>query len=111
MVESIELPFEIKKDSYGGLGAFASRDIKKGELLLMEDHLFEATCTRNEEEWNALAPEKQALCLELTDLYAQEGSDKSIEGIMKSNALPTEGGFGALYKVATRINHSCDPNV
>jgi hypothetical protein len=55
---------------FWGFGAFANRDVKKGELLLMEDHLFEATCTRNEEEWNALAPEKQALCLELTDLYA-----------------------------------------
>ena len=30
---------------------------------------------------------------------------------MKSNALPTSGGFGALYKIATRINHSCNPNV
>jgi hypothetical protein len=58
MVESNQLPFEIKNDAYGGLGAYALRDIKKGELLLMEEHLFEARVTGNEEEWNALSPEK-----------------------------------------------------
>ena len=35
MVEINTLPFEIKQSAYG-LGAFAKRDIKKGELLLTE---------------------------------------------------------------------------
>ena len=58
-----------------------------------------------------LSDEKRRLCLELHDNFEKDGK-KTIFGVFKSNSWPTrEGGHGAIYKNACRINHSCNPNV
>ncbi|KAK4705358.1 hypothetical protein P7C70_g847, partial [Phenoliferia sp. Uapishka_3] len=71
-------------------------DMSEGDLTNLIDALPEASRTT------------------ITDLCNVHPIDGVYTGIVKSNALPHEGGQayeGGLYGVASRFNHSCVPNV
>lgn len=52
--------FEVKKSHLGGLGAFAKRDLRRGEVILVERPTIKANPWNFHGELSALAPELQA---------------------------------------------------
>lgn len=81
----------------GGLGAFANRDIKKGELILSDDALVIITekegASPDEIEKaanEAVAAETEqhrAAIFELSDIHAVDGN-KTLSGILRTNVYP-----------------------
>ena len=106
-----------------GMGGFAVVDIEAGERILAERPLL---------EWSVAAfakhkgRERQAMdtavCAKLSeaeqrdflDLCCNEehGPERHAYGIWLSNAYPTEDEpeSAAVFRVASRLNHSCQPN-
>ncbi|KAF8937276.1 hypothetical protein EDD21DRAFT_375764 [Dissophora ornata] len=106
-------PIYIVKDVPGkGRGMFATRDIHHGECIISEEPLvfvvpnlvvtmvsIQAMSKKNKKSFYALHNVHQNLPTEL--------------GIVKTNALPLgqDAVDAAVYRVISRINHSCSPNV
>ena len=128
--------FVIRRVSGSGLGAYASRDIKRGERLLAEAPLVEWTFAPGEMVATAAidtlvgdlsqADRDDYFGLCQNDIH---GATKTPYGIWLSNAYPTDsaleaarsklGGVGepsacdksgAIFAGACRLNHACTPN-
>ncbi|KAL0237960.1 hypothetical protein GEMRC1_012434 [Eukaryota sp. GEM-RC1] len=108
-------PFEIRSLSSAGQsikGLFASRDIKKGELIIAEKPLF--VCRGNfAASFEKLSHSDKELFLTYTDAYESDTRPKTVTGIARTNSLPLgdrpdEAGF---FPICSLFNHSCSPNV
>ncbi|TRX89189.1 hypothetical protein FHL15_009887 [Xylaria flabelliformis] len=134
-------PFEIKSAGDSGLGCFATRDIVPGEVILVDFTTIlvprsddqKETCAQiaslyhdlhelDQREWMGLAAHMRTDRWELYRMfYRQLGSRFGNETpefyAMRAmqfdcNSFSVAGtGLSALYIVASRFNHSCDPNV
>lgn len=122
--------FLIRHTTLAGFGAFANRDIKRGERILAEEPLIECTIPKSGDcdltaIIGTLSEGKQEAYYALSQapLY---GETKTNVGIWHSNAYPQASPLamafdlqngvgrdkeGACFAVACRFNHSCVPNV
>jgi hypothetical protein len=125
--------FEIRKTPGKGFGAFARKDIPRGTRLISEKPLLEVVTDDDNnfkpeptfELWKKLPKSKQ---VEYASLHPSERMRQTIlskliprgkEGmpfvvanvIANLGAIYAANGFGpAVYKSASRFNHSCTPN-
>eukprot|EP00929_Paragymnodinium_shiwhaense_P089301 TRINITY_DN49467_c0_g1_i2.p1 TRINITY_DN49467_c0_g1~~TRINITY_DN49467_c0_g1_i2.p1 ORF type:complete len:420 (+),score=100.70 TRINITY_DN49467_c0_g1_i2:89-1348(+) len=115
-----EACYEMKPVEGKGMGMFATRKIKAGELIVCDPP---ALLLRNaptaseviadlEGQFAALPSSGQASVMELMDAGAADDAGKSIEGIVRTNALVfgMETAEGVLCPTVCRFNHSCLPN-
>ncbi|KAI1735668.1 hypothetical protein F4680DRAFT_452756 [Xylaria scruposa] len=139
--ENFDEPFEIKSAGDSGLGCFATRDIAPGEIILVDFTTIllprtgnqNATCAQiatlyndlhelDQREWMALAAHMRADRWELYRMCYRQlgphlGNDTPESYAMRAmqfdcNSFEIPGTrLNALYLVASRFNHSCDPNV
>lgn len=98
-----------------GLGVLARLAVKAGGLLLQESPALRGRVgdAPDRQQFRALPAERQRAVWELCDVYAEaSGEEKTLEGIMATNALPRGPGSddGVLCILASRCNHSCSPN-
>ncbi|KAK3383060.1 hypothetical protein B0T24DRAFT_672989 [Lasiosphaeria ovina] len=96
--------FEIRPSPLGGLGAFAVRDLKHGETILIEQPILRTTHFSFGSDFYNLSEDDQAVILAL---HRPDGPD-GIDGIVRINAFQIPGGV-ALFQVASRFNHACAP--
>uniref|UniRef100_A0A7S4VRJ9 SET domain-containing protein n=1 Tax=Alexandrium monilatum TaxID=311494 RepID=A0A7S4VRJ9_9DINO len=98
-----------------GVGVVARLPIKAGGLLLRELPVLRGRVgdAPDRQQFRALPLEQQKAVWELCDVYADiSGEEKTLEGIMATNALPRAPGSdeGVLCILASRCNHCCAPN-
>mmetsp|Transcript_183022 Transcript_183022/g.580078 ORF Transcript_183022/g.580078 Transcript_183022/m.580078 type:complete len:373 (+) Transcript_183022:3-1121(+) len=107
-----------------GLGAVAVRDIIRGELILAEvpvihcgDHRGDAAAGREHiyiwVQFNALSPLQKESVMSLHDTCVLGGGRKTLEGVILTNGhlRGTNSLDYMLCPLASRLNHSCTPNV
>lgn len=112
---SINCIFEIKQTK-NGLGLLASRNIKRGELILAEKPLIKIKQNvpklqlnfHVENQVSKLSDQDKAKIFELHDNQIP----KSLVGIFKTNSymLGKKSQFCGLFYKMARMNHSCLPN-
>ncbi|KAL2017648.1 hypothetical protein VTK56DRAFT_1862 [Thermocarpiscus australiensis] len=97
--------FMIQPSKLGGLGAFAVRDLKKHETVLLENPLLTTNHFHLIRDFFNLSHAAKAAYLSLHD---GEGGDpfSKIERIMKRNSFKVPGGVG-IFPIASRFNHAC----
>ena len=100
----------------GGIGAFATRDLKRGEVLLREAPIVQTTMERLEADVAALDDRRRKQLFSLCDWRATAaGAPKTALGVFQANGYPAPfagGGDGAAVFLAfSRFNHGCAPNV
>ncbi|KAK3823217.1 MAG: hypothetical protein J3Q66DRAFT_310048 [Benniella sp.] len=104
----------VKDTPSKGRGMFATRNIKRGECIIAESPLLyvrhNSSMTGNTAAVEALSKKNKKYFYALHNAFADELSQDA--GIIRTNALPLgpESLDGAVYRVISRINHSCAPN-
>lgn len=104
--------YRIGPTPHNGLGLFATRPIKAGELIIAERPLFIATNPRTiNAAVDKLNLEKKAAFFSLVDSFSTSSQPDPVT-IFRTNALPsgTAHDEGRVYEIICRINHSCSPN-
>ena len=109
---------EIRNSDGCGLGVFALHDIAVGERLLIEPPLLAWSKERDGDDVELMEAAVRRLRSDARDAYwslcqnAEHGATKNVYGIWLSNALPTEDepATAAVFRIASRLNHSCRPN-
>ncbi|KAJ8076634.1 hypothetical protein PM082_001057 [Marasmius tenuissimus] len=108
---SSEFPFTIKREGLAGDGAFATRTLRRGELILEEAPLVPfveevATHAQIHQAVGALSPTELCQVLSLHNAKPP-GALKGVFGeIYSTNAFAAAG----LCFTASKFNHSCSPN-
>ncbi|KAL0952324.1 hypothetical protein HGRIS_006606 [Hohenbuehelia grisea] len=119
-----------------GLGVFANRDIRTGDLIIAERPITIAPAFgsvslqgnsndpavreahqkmegRLEAVFARVPPENQQAYLALANCHLHDGSGK-LTGIQRTNGFEVkglgEGPYSGVFKDISRINHSCSPN-
>ncbi|KAI1381783.1 hypothetical protein F4677DRAFT_3840 [Hypoxylon crocopeplum] len=114
-----DAPFELRPSPGKGWGAFATRRIERGALILREEPLFVdrkpgAEITRQDasEAFRQLTPSQKQQCMLLRD-NASKGFTSMLAAFTQNsftsnpdNGPPHHG----LYLLLSRFNHSCIPN-
>jgi hypothetical protein len=110
---------EVRPTTDRGLAVFALRKVKAGTLILAEQPLIllskveENDSTAIEREYSSLSRPDQKVYLKLFD--AEKSRMSRVVSIYYSNCYNIEGftgtGGSAIGALASRINHSCLPNV
>lgn len=108
--------FEIKSTQSNGLGAFATKKIKRGQLILTEEPIFiyPQNITQNHLETLLLPKLKTSQrnsFFQLNDCFNPQNPTPL--GIVHTNGIQTDENLlnGAMYALIARLNHSCRPNV
>lgn len=105
--------YEIRDVPGKGVGLFATRDIDVGQLILAENPLFTASSpTSIVEAVDRLSDEDRAGFFALRDNHRPDAP--SPVTIFKTNVFSLGAGSsleGGIFPIASRINHSCLPNV
>ena len=60
--------------------------------------------------YGSLDTEKQKRWMELADVHAEDGDEKTPGGILRTNAIDDANNRANLYHQLSRMNHSCSPN-
>ncbi|ROT36360.1 SET domain-containing protein [Sodiomyces alkalinus F11] len=105
--------FEIRNSPGKGWGAFAVRDLFKGDHILMEQAVIHAYDCNLMEVFNGLDDVERQIVL---DLHAYKpAANSSLEARVLSAwhtnnfACPGDGRGDGLFPVASRFNHACHP--
>ncbi|PNY24903.1 Uncharacterized protein TCAP_05161 [Tolypocladium capitatum] len=101
--------FEIAESNIAGWGAFAIKDLKRGDTILREKPLFMADHSCLFQEYDKL--DKQAKRVALS-LYANElfkSGLPRIQGVFETNCFSVGGRLAGLFPIAARFNHACHP--
>ena len=99
--------FVIRPSALGGLGAFALRELCRGEHILVEEPLFRTTLFHMPHELDKLAPEKRAQFDALTGHHPDPNASTA-ERIWTANTFEA-GPMEAIFSLASRFNHACTP--
>ncbi|KAI2614868.1 hypothetical protein GGR54DRAFT_615183, partial [Hypoxylon sp. NC1633] len=99
--------FEVKKSPIGGNGVFAKRDLKEGEIILVERPLFTGTPDDIYDIVDGLAPELRRAYLRMA-AHKRHPDQDIREAILFTNCFSVGGG-SAVYLIAARFNHACRP--
>jgi len=96
-----------------GLGVIASRDIKRGEVLVSEMPLLNFTFGNGlTESLQKMSHSSRRKLMGLHDRQSEDGRRKSVLGVVVTNCLGGRDGRTTLvYFTISRFNHSCLPNV
>ncbi|KAI1759276.1 hypothetical protein GGR53DRAFT_523992 [Hypoxylon sp. FL1150] len=97
--------FEVKKSRLGGFGAFAKKDLKRGEVILVEKPTLKANPWNFYGELEALAPELQATISRMHGHKRFYDQDPSMAKFM-TNSFGVKG-ISCLYLIAAKFNHAC----
>ncbi|KAF5018351.1 hypothetical protein F66182_9671 [Fusarium sp. NRRL 66182] len=101
--------FTVARSAIAGWGAFAARDLKCGDLILVEKPLFTADSNTIFQEFDKLsAPLREtALGLHAND-SCKPGLPK-LKAVWMTNCFSTGGDKAGLFPIASRFNHACHP--
>ncbi|KAG0223802.1 hypothetical protein B0O80DRAFT_499686 [Mortierella sp. GBAus27b] len=107
--------YAIKDTPNKGKGMFATRDIKRGTCVVSEAPLVYVSSTNddaNKEAVSTLSKKDKKDFFSLHNIYAGEELPRE-HGVIAANSYPLgrDTSRGAVYRVISRINHSCAPNV
>ncbi|KAL7620419.1 hypothetical protein AAE478_009414 [Parahypoxylon ruwenzoriense] len=97
--------FEVKASPLGGNGAFARRDLKEGEMILVEKPTLQASFWTLYEELDKLAPGVRA-SFDRMHAHKRNPEMDRRHAIMLTNSFMVGSGT-CLYLIAARFNHSC----
>lgn len=115
---------EVKAAGERGLGVFTLSQVMPQQCLLKETPLIVAPVAssgdpdgfgKERQDYDAavqsLLPEDQAEFWSFQDSAAEE-STRSAEGVFITNAIPCgpQASLAGMYRVLSRVNHSCTPN-
>ncbi|KAK3310734.1 uncharacterized protein B0T15DRAFT_489391 [Chaetomium strumarium] len=96
--------FRIQPSELGGLGAFAVRELKKGETILVERPLLRTTHFRLMVDYHNLSEAAKKTYL---GLHGGGGDPfNRVERIKNLNSFVVPGGI-AIFEIASRFNHAC----
>lgn len=107
--------FQIRLSKYGGFGTFATRDLKLGEVILIEKPLLKSRHVDFYSDFRELSEDDQQAFMQLYtppgDYLSRDGSDYNhIRAILKANSFaipPYDFGIIGVYNAASRLNHAC----
>ncbi|KAH8714113.1 hypothetical protein BGZ61DRAFT_530781 [Ilyonectria robusta] len=102
--------FAVSESTIAGWGAFATKDLKYGDRILIEKPLFTADSSSLFKEFDRLNRVEQevALALHANDM-CKPGTPK-LQAIWTTNCFATGKRDNAgLFPIASRFNHSCYP--
>ncbi|KAK3500815.1 hypothetical protein B0T13DRAFT_527180 [Neurospora crassa] len=107
--------FQIRLSIYGGFGTFATRDLKMGEVILIEKPLLRTPRDSFYTEFLRLSEEDQAKYMQLYtppgEYLSRDASDDTyIRAILKANSFaisPYISDIISVYNVTSRLNHAC----
>eukprot|EP00940_MAST-03C_sp_MAST-3C-sp2_P000449 g449.t1 len=95
----------------GGIGVFATKKIKKGDLVLKERALLITTLDALDSDVARLSEIDRKRLFSLCDAHKRTPTDKKTAlGIFKTNGYPV-GRNGGIFTTFARFNSSCTPNV
>ncbi|KAL2184484.1 hypothetical protein L209DRAFT_766982 [Thermothelomyces heterothallicus CBS 203.75] len=99
--------FTIRPSKLGGLGAFATRDLRRGETILTERPLLRTTHFRLMLDYYNLSDAAKKTYL---SLHGGEDGDRfgRVERVKVLNSFQVPGGV-AIFEIASRFNHACPP--
>ncbi|KAK3300161.1 uncharacterized protein B0H64DRAFT_437340 [Chaetomium fimeti] len=97
--------FKVQRSDLGGLGAFAARELLRGDTILVERPLLRTTHFRLLPDYHKLSDAAKKAYL---SLHSGEDGDPfgRIEQIKVLNSFFVPGGI-AIFEVASRFNHAC----
>ncbi|KAE8449536.1 hypothetical protein EG329_008145 [Mollisiaceae sp. DMI_Dod_QoI] len=99
--------FEVRRSLKGGYGAFATRDIEVGTVIMTEKPLLRANLSTFFHEHEKLSTEQKA---DYQSLYACPGlSEDRRFSIFMTNRFELLGSCGIFIK-SSRFNHACHPH-
>ncbi|KAL2165407.1 hypothetical protein VTH06DRAFT_705 [Thermothelomyces fergusii] len=99
--------FTIRPSKLGGLGAFATRELRRGETILTERPLLRTTHFRLMLDYHNLSDAAKKTYL---SLHGGEDGDRfgRVERVKVLNSFQVPGGV-AIFETASRFNHACPP--
>ncbi|KAK4157777.1 hypothetical protein C8A00DRAFT_29314 [Chaetomidium leptoderma] len=97
--------FTIRRSALGGLGAFAARELKRGQTILVESPLLRTTHFQILPDYYNLSKAAKKAYL---SLHGAENGDpfSRVERIKTLNSFAVPGGI-AIFEIASRFNHAC----
>lgn len=109
--------FQACLSKHGGFGTFATRDLKMGEVILIEKPLLRTSREDFHNNFLKLSKEDQEAFMQL---YTPPGNYQTLDGtdinhiraIVAANSFavtPHSSGLISVYNVASRLNHACLP--
>ncbi|OPB37905.1 hypothetical protein A0O28_0101890 [Trichoderma guizhouense] len=98
--------FEIAKSNVAGWGAFATRDLTKGDVILREIPLFVAETNKVFHEFYKLDESAKKVALSLHSHRLIKGGTPQILAVCSFAVAHYVSG---LFPIAARFNHACDP--
>ncbi|KAL6837096.1 hypothetical protein V8C40DRAFT_229182 [Trichoderma camerunense] len=101
--------FEIAKSSVAGWGAFATRDLTKGDVILREIPLFVAETDKVFHEFYELDENAKKVALSLHSHRLIKGGTPQILAVWQTNCFAVAHHASGLFPIAARFNHACDP--
>ncbi|KAM0349658.1 hypothetical protein ACHAPU_003487 [Fusarium lateritium] len=102
--------FAIKRSEIAGWGAFAVRELKHGDKILVEKPLLSADTTTLFREFDKLSEPLRDIALGLHANSSCKPGTPQIKAIWTTNCFSTGGGDEAgLFPISSRFNHSCYP--
>ncbi|KAF9100544.1 hypothetical protein BGX27_000345 [Mortierella sp. AM989] len=97
-----------------GKGMFATQDIKRGTCIISEAPLVFVSpiVPKTMLALETMSKKNKKYLLSLSNIYSEDEMP-NVMGIIKTNALPLgqDAEEGGVYRVISRINHSCASNV
>ncbi|KAF5000090.1 hypothetical protein FGRMN_2024 [Fusarium graminum] len=102
--------FAVKRSEIAGWGAFAVRELKYGDRILVEKPLFTADSTTLFREFDKLSESLRDVALGLHANSSCKPGTPQIKAIWTTNCFSTgDGDEAGLFPIASRFNHSCYP--
>ncbi|KAL7906130.1 hypothetical protein GGI35DRAFT_482914 [Trichoderma velutinum] len=101
--------FEVAKSSVAGWGAFATRDLTKGDVILREMPLFVAETDKVFHEFYKLDGSAKKVALSLHSHRLVKGGTPQILAVWQTNCFAVAHHVSGLFPIAARFNHACDP--
>ncbi|KAK4064557.1 hypothetical protein Trihar35433_8074 [Trichoderma harzianum] len=98
--------FEIAKSYVAGWGAFATRDLTKGDVILREIPLFVAETDKVFHEFYKLDDSAKKVALSLHSHRLIKGGTPQI---LATCSFAVAHYVSGLFPIAARFNHACDP--
>ncbi|CZR55981.1 uncharacterized protein PAC_05869 [Phialocephala subalpina] len=100
--------FEVRKSPKGGYGAFATKDIEVGTVVMSEEPLFRAaTMDVYYMYWNLTAEQR----VEYRSLHGWSGLGlPRLLAIFKTNRFEIPGSACGIFIKSSRFNHACHPH-
>ncbi|PHH92484.1 hypothetical protein CDD83_7232 [Cordyceps sp. RAO-2017] len=101
--------FEVALTSAEGWGAFATRKLRRGDVILCEKPLFIADKRSLFQEFDRLGPQARRLALGLHANELAKPGTPPIQNIWETNCFTVGGQQAGLFLIASRFNHACYP--